>query len=464
MHLPTAARKLAHLSLPLTLAATASAQDMDLMPCAADGAPRSVFAATPLDSGPLWYCINSNCRFKKRPADFPNWTHTTNTGKPPRTIWIVSCLQSTWFGWRYEHNSLAPGKTQWSLINVPSGHWSWITNWIIDPWGWLLDDHELAHSFSERDESGRIVAETFGTVQVQPRNGLESVTSSTAMMPTDEQPWSVDRTYAMTPTGMTIEEDWHSNSDDLINQFVTMTIVRDPAGYMQTMEVDRGKDGTIDHMSVTDYIELPNGDLELTLRAYDGNGDLESAFDAHKTFQGQDTTMVTKYDDDGDGDADRIVTETTVVTGNLRTIVIERDDGADGSVDETETTLVEFRGVRDSSQITTIEDANGQTLEVVAIELLPTPTGYVLDTFHDENGDFIYDVRETQLSNVGPFGNGVDDDYLGIDNNMDGIYDAISHNAAFKSLNRGVYEEVIGTDVRNDGIVDGVVRRVDTIE
>jgi hypothetical protein len=432
-----------------------------------DAAPRSVFLPCPDDLPSFTYCNPVQCKRQRDDwhADFPNWSHVTNTAKPPRPIYLVICMESSYWSLPpiYKIITLNPGESWWGLIFPPSGHWSWINTWVIDAEGPYLDGYELSHNTSNMRDDRTIEPETFGTVQAQFVEGIETLNSSAQMFPTGWTPWQVDRKFEAIPNGMIVSENWTGNGDPLVDRCVTMKLEYNATGFVQTVEIDVGKNGTIDSRSVMSFDE-PNASTDnLVLTRYDGAGVKQAEYKAQGVNVGTTHTWSVLSDLDGDGIADEGQKKFSSYFGLSSISSNAMDDNGDGIPERTENSIVECAGYRQSNQNTVIVGSAGQILENISIQLQPTLNGYTLNTLHDMNGDGVFDVRETQISNVAPFGQGLDDDIFGIDMLNDGTYENISRSMTLKGNQGSQYNEINGLDIGLDGVVDGITVRAEQL-
>ncbi|MEL6430975.1 MAG: hypothetical protein AAFR54_17465, partial [Planctomycetota bacterium] len=312
---------------PLTLAAALStgtalgALQADTPALAS--APRSVLGAAAAEEEPLIYCF-TNCR-KVGPGEFRNCVCSKNTS--PRTVWIVSCIVATDGSYLYSHHSVPPGGSLWSWNQTVDQEWSWITHWVIVPpfrlpWDY---DVELANSSITMDASGNVIADTAGTLQARHLPGNVPAARVVDMLPVGEPAWSIATDITPQSGGMQMDENWDGNGDDTIDQTVQTSVESGPGTLTFKQNIDQGKDGTLDHSVTLEFRQDEDGTMHLSLEASDGEGNLESAFTATKTMDGDQTVMHTSYDRNGDALADVLEVETTQYDGSSSQSVLTRD-------------------------------------------------------------------------------------------------------------------------------------------
>lgn len=422
-----------------------------------DAIPRSLFRPA-LEAGePEIHCMTS-CR-KTGWEEWGNIVCTRN--KSNWTTWVVTLVFKPDGSWKYKHFEVPPGGVVWSVVRNLTPKWSWITHWHIVPPPLPPDCLAFEMTSMSLDTRGTYTADSAATIQAQHVPGLETASSWMNVMPTVDPPWSKSMNISPRGSSVQIDEDWDGQGDAEIDQDVHTHLQRDVGSLRFIQEIDRGKDGSIDHTACLNFWEDSSGTMHLELEAFDGTGALDSAFYASKTMSGNQSQMTTSYDTDGDGVTDQVEQQTTTYTGLSSNSVRNQDLDADGTIDATEVTDIAYRGANDVSLTITRMDGTGAQTYQYQDEMNPVAGGYFVEGLEDEDGDGIHDKRTGHLSLVSAFADGLDEDYLGIDADNDGSWDALCHTLAAKMLQTNTYVETVGTDGGADGSLEGVVVRTD---
>jgi hypothetical protein len=460
---------------PTLIGAPLAAQPPDVV-------PRSVFLpASNADGDPVpgtVECYPAFCKYYPDDGAFSStriWTHTTNIGG--QLLWLEVCTSDSDGDYLYGHFELRPGQTMWVTQSIPKGHWGWIQNWVVVPDVEPTDPEpvgptkiELGHSSSALVDDPATpnlrINETVGTLQMARSPFGPPQTSSMRLAPGPDTPaWAVRTGYDGAAGFSTSLDGWQALAsppggaavDPRLDRAARSTVRRLPDGFVLTVEEDAGRDGAVDHVSRLKFQKGKNSKHLLLTTTDGGRQSFHRTVD--KTHERGREIRRIAIDRDGDGVVDAREVEVAHSADGVTWAETRRDLDNDGTVDEVERMRLAFHGLRHSAQLTEIFDGVGNLKEKIAIRVNPTPGGYRIVTLHDGDGDAVYDSRELQVSQVGPFGQGTDIDTLKIDNDNDGVFETSHTSVTHKSLGQGTYRETVRSDLGSDGTVEAVTRR-----
>lgn len=446
--------------------------------------PHSVFLQPKQDIEPgqdeeIIDCYPAMCKFYDGNFDSTRvWTHTTNNSN--RDGWIEVCLSNSDGDFVYEHDPLPAGGTHWSYLKIPKGHWGWIQEWVIIPADPDKPDdpnNEIPKNINSQGISPLTISTNTSGLFEHPEKGLIRVNEAVATMqfgrlpagrpiatslnyqPGPDTPgWSVLARHNNTADASSTFEQWKSTEDPRLNLNYDTQVKRTTNGRVLVNKQDFDNDGITDRVTTMEIERTEHGkNLYLVVREGD---EVRFARDLFKVDRGNKTFIDIDIDKNGDGTIDARESQSIRKKGKSRFSKIERDFDADGTMDELETIHLEYRGLNDTTQITHILTPAGVLKEKIRVELSPQPEGFQIVTFHDEDGDGTFDVREVQNSKLGPFASGTDVETLRIDEGNDGSFESSHTTVTRKSFDGSIYREDVTSDVWSDGTVDAATYRL----
>lgn len=425
---------------------------------AAPSAPSSAIEAQvgPV-CGPPIKCVAAMC--EKYEGGFPQGVMTcctTNNLLPPRPVVLVVCRQKTDGSYGYGWRILPPGRTHWTSVTVPQGHWAWIEHWGID-YTKLPEPLTLSHSAMVTLDDGTSTPRGATTTTIHTLPGFNPVSETLLHTPEVGAPWQVSR--VSDGTGTTLVTFDGLGNDPLIDQTIAAQMTQTPEATQLVHRLDRGSDGTLDRV-LTFVATYTLSGLDLSLRIEDEAGSLLYQKVGALSDLGSYLSLTEETDLNGDGDIDATIFEEMEHVGLDWFVNGTFDANADGLYETIENTTITRFGDFDSLQVTEAFDAGGSLLRSSNIAVVPAgPNDYLIESLVDADGDGVVEVRVLQESTFAPFLEGTDLDRLSVDDENDGIFDRTVVLVTEKLLDGDTYSEIKLADFGADGTIEASSER-----